>query len=93
MAAAIACPSVSLAVEGGSSNWRRYSRGEVLNPGRNRWTIQPNFSYSLFHEPTRIELSQRFMYAFNTKNNKTNYDSGDEFHFDWALGKQFGEGW
>ena len=47
----------------------------------------------MFHEPTRIELSQRFMYAVNLRNDKTNYNSGDEFHFDWALGKRFGDGW
>ncbi len=75
------------------STWGKYSRGEVLNAGRNRWTIQPNFSYTLFHEPTGIELSQRIMYAVNLRNDKTNYNSGDEFHFDWALGKRFGEGW
>ncbi len=73
--------------------WGKYERQEVLNAGRYRWTIQPNFSYTLFHEPTGIELSQRFMYAFNLKNDRTDYRSGQEFHFDWALGKQFGEGW
>ncbi len=75
------------------STWGKYSRGEVLNTGKNRWTIQPNFSYTLFHEPTGIELSQRIMYAVNLRNDKTNYNSGDEFHFDWALGKRFGKGW
>lgn len=75
------------------STWGKYSRGEVLSAGRNRWTIQPNFAYTLFHQPTGIELSQRIMYAFNLRNDKTNYNSGDEFHFDWALGKRFGQGW
>jgi hypothetical protein len=76
-----------------NSTWGKYSRGEVLNAGRNRWTIQPNFSYTLLYKPAGIELSQRIMYAFNLKNNKTDYNSGDEFHFDWALGKRFGQGW
>lgn len=73
--------------------WGDYDKQEVLNAGKNRWTIQPNFSYTLFHEPTGIELSQRIMYAFNLENDETNYESGQELHFDWALGKQFGEGW
>jgi len=72
--------------------WGKYERQEVLNAGRHRWTLQPNFSYTLFHEPTGIELSQRIMYAYNVENDKTNYKSGQEFHFDWALGKRFGEG-
>lgn len=26
------------------------------------------------------------------KNEATNYDSGDDFHFEWAVGKDFGHG-
>jgi len=73
--------------------WGKYERQEVLNAGRYRWTIQPNFSYTLLYEPTGIELSQRTMYAINLKNDRTDYNSGDEFHLDWALGKRFGNGW
>jgi hypothetical protein len=61
----------------------------VLNAGKHRWLIQPNFSYTLFHEGTGIEASQRIMYGFNTENGKTNYQSGQEFHFDWVVAKHF----
>jgi hypothetical protein len=66
-----------------------YDPQEVLNAGKNRWMFQPNFSYTLFHEATGIEVSQRLMYAFNTTNDKTDYSSGQEFHFDYAVGKRF----
>jgi hypothetical protein len=67
----------------------KYERNEVLNAGKNRWMIQPNFSYTLFHEATGIEVSQRLMYGFNTRNDKTSYRSGQELHFDYAVGKRF----
>jgi hypothetical protein len=67
----------------------KYDSNAVLNAGKNRWMIQPNFSYTLFHEATGIEVSQRFMYAFNSRNEQTKYNSGQEFHFDWAAGKRF----
>ncbi len=69
-----------------------YERQEVLNAGRHRWSFQPHVGYTLFHEGTGIEASQRIMYSFNTKNGRTNYRSGQEFHFDWALGKRFESG-
>ncbi len=73
--------------------WGKYERSEVLNTGKYRWHIQPNFSYTLLHEPTGIELSQRIMYGFSIQNDRTKYKSGQEFHFDWVLGKRFGDGW
>ena len=66
-----------------------YEQQEVLNAGRHRWLIQPHFSYTLFHEGTGLEVSQRIMYGFNTTNGRTNYRSGQEFHFDWAVGHRF----
>jgi hypothetical protein len=67
----------------------RYDKQEVLNAGRNRWTFQPHLAYTLFHEGTGLDVTQRIMYALNTENPQTNYQSGQEFHFDWSLSKRF----
>ena len=69
-----------------------YEQQETLNAGKYRWTFQPYVAYTLFDEGTGLEASQRIMYAFNTKNGRTNYRSGQEFHFDWAVGKRFDSG-
>ncbi|MGE5239904.1 MAG: transporter, partial [Chloroflexota bacterium] len=33
-----------------------------------------------------VEVSGKFMYDFNTENNDTDYQSGQEFHFDYTVG-------
>ena len=36
------------------------------------------------------EVSGKFMYNIKTRNRETHYQSGDEFHMDYLLGKHFG---
>ena len=70
----------------------QYQRNETLNPGKNRWGFQPFLSWTLLHQQTGLEASQRLMYTSYLKNSKTQYESGSEFHFDYAIGKHFDNG-
>jgi hypothetical protein len=36
-----------------------------------------------------FDVSAKFMYDFNTENPDTNFKSGQEFHFDYTVGKHF----
>ncbi len=67
----------------------QYQRNETLNPGKHRWGFQPFRSWTLLHQDTGLEVSQRLMYTSYLKNTKTQYESGSEFHFDYAIGKHF----
>ncbi|MGD0277511.1 MAG: transporter [Syntrophales bacterium] len=62
-----------------------YDKDELANPGRNYWTFEPVVAVT-FLSDEGIELSGKFMYDFNTKNQDTNYLSGQEFHFDYTVG-------
>lgn len=62
-----------------------YDKDEIANIGRNYWTIEPVLAVSYLAD-NGLEASGKFMYDFNTKNDDTNYKSGQEFHFDYALG-------
>jgi hypothetical protein len=62
-----------------------YDKDELANPGRNYWTFEPVVAVT-FLSDEGIELSSKFMYDFNTKNQDTNYLSGQEFHFDYTIG-------
>lgn len=65
-----------------------YDKNRLANTGRNYWTFEPIFAFSYISDDG-FDVSFKFMYDFNTKNNDTNYLSGQEFHFDYTIGKRF----
>ena len=62
-----------------------YHKNDVINIGRNYFSILPVFVYTYLAD-NGFEISQKLMYDFNTRNNDTQYTSGQEFHFDYAVG-------
>lgn len=66
----------------------RYQVGE-FNTGRNYWTFDHNvlFTWTL---PADNELSFAIGYMNNLENPATDYQSGDEFHFDFNFGHYIG---
>ena len=57
--------------------------------GANYYSFEPIFSASYLGS-SGWEVSAKFMYNIKTKNNDTNYQSGDEFHMDYLVGKNIG---
>jgi len=66
-----------------------YDKNEIANIGRNYWTIEPVLAVTYLAD-NGMEVSAKFMYDFNTTNEDTDYESGQEFHFDYALGYHTG---
>jgi hypothetical protein len=64
-----------------------YNKNDMANIGRNYWTFEPIFAGTYITD-SGYEVSGKFMYDFNTKNEDTNYLSGQEFHMDYAFGKK-----
>jgi len=60
-----------------------YDKDDLANPGRNYWTFEPVFAVTYLSD-AGVELSGKFMYAFNTENDDTDYKSGQEFHVDYT---------
>lgn len=69
-----------------------FDKTHLANPGRNYWTFEPVLGLTYLSD-SGIEVSGKFMYDFNTKNTDTDYESGQEFHFDYALGYHLGKQW
>jgi hypothetical protein len=63
----------------------QYDKNRLANIGRNYWTFEPIIAATYLSD-SGFEVSGKFMYDFNTKNNATDYTSGQEFHFDYTLG-------
>jgi hypothetical protein len=66
-----------------------YDKTDLANIGRHYWTFEPVFAFSHFDPKGGPELSMKLMYDFNTKNNATDYHSGQEFHTDFGLAYNF----
>ncbi|MCK8681847.1 SphA family protein [Pseudomonas umsongensis] len=62
-----------------------YDRDRLANIGRNYYTIEPAMAVT-YHDPGGMELSTKLMYDVSTENESTDYQSGDEFHMDFAAG-------
>jgi len=57
--------------------------------GANYYSFEPVFGVTYLGKGG-WEASAKFMYNIKTENEDTNYQSGDEFHVDYLVGKHFG---
>lgn len=73
-----------------------YDKADLANVGRNYWTFEPILAGTVLTD-NGFEASVKLMYDYNTRNNDaskltapgtTKYLSGQELHFDYALGKK-----
>ncbi len=61
-----------------------YSRGRLVNTGRNVWALSPQISATYFDPKSGWEFSGAAIYVVSFKNTDTNYRSGDMVHFDYG---------
>ncbi|MHC1727241.1 MAG: transporter [Syntrophobacteraceae bacterium] len=59
-----------------------FEKGRLANVGKNFWTFEPGISASYLSSKIGLELSAFAGLDFNTKNDATDYQSGDTFHLD-----------
>jgi hypothetical protein len=59
-----------------------YDKGQLANVGKNYWTFEPTVSVSYIGSKTGLELTGFAGWDFNTKNDDTDYQTGQEFHLD-----------
>jgi len=64
-----------------------YDKNDLANIGRNYWTFEPVIAATYLTD-NGYEGSIKMMYDFNTENHAQNYQSGQEFHFDYTLAKK-----
>jgi hypothetical protein len=57
--------------------------------GSNYWSFEPVLAFSWL-PASGWEASAKVMYNIKTKNNDTDYQSGDELHVDWLVGRTVG---
>jgi len=62
-----------------------YDKGKLANVGKNYWTFEPAVSLSYISSKIGLELSAFAGMDFNTKNHKTDYRTGAQFHLDFTV--------
>ncbi len=69
-----------------------YDKNRLSNTSRNYWTFEPVLGLTYLAD-NGFEVSGKFMYDFNTRNNDTEYTSGQEFHVDYSVGYHLSKTW
>jgi hypothetical protein len=62
-----------------------YDTGKLANLGKNYWTFEPAVSLSYISSKIGLEMTAFAGMDFNTKNHKTDYWSGSQFHLDFTV--------
>ncbi len=68
----------------------KYDKRDLANTSLNHWAIIPNFAITYFDAKANWQVSGAFAYAFNFEKPETDYTSGNLFHFDGSITKNFG---
>ena len=62
-----------------------YDKNDLANLGKNYWTFEPVVSLSYLSSKIGLEVSAFAGVDFNTKNDATDYQTGDQFHLDMTV--------
>jgi len=62
-----------------------YDQNDLANVGKNYWTFEPEISLSYLSSKIGLEVSAFAGLCFNTKNDDTDYQTGDQFHLDLTV--------
>lgn len=65
-----------------------YDKDDFVNTGVGYWNMEPIFAFTYLNK-SGFEVGAKFMYDYNWANWQTAYKTGQEFHFDWAVGQKF----
>jgi hypothetical protein len=62
-----------------------FNKGDLANIGRNYWTFEPAAAFSWLSSTIGTEVTAFAGFDFNTKNDTTDYQTGDQFHLDGTI--------
>lgn len=62
-----------------------YEQGQLANAGKNYWTFEPGVNVSWLSSKIGTEVSAFAGYDISTKNEDSDYQCGDVFHFDTTV--------
>lgn len=60
--------------------------------GLHRPSIDTGWAFTWEHKPTKLQFNGSAGVTFNFENTETKYRTGNEFHFEWAIGREIATG-
>jgi hypothetical protein len=66
-----------------------WERGNLSNIGFNRWAVDVNGAFTWLDPKIGLEVSNAAGFTFNGENPDTNYQTGTEFHYEFAVVQNF----
>jgi hypothetical protein len=69
-----------------------YQEGELANIAKHRAALDVYGALTWIEPTSGIDVSNVLGVTFNAKNQSTNYRTGNEFHWEWAVSKKFESG-
>jgi hypothetical protein len=70
----------------------KYETGFFPIIGLHRPGIDTGWAFTWMDKPTKLQFNGTTGFTFNFENDKTDYLSGNEFHFEWAIGYEVATG-
>lgn len=70
----------------------RYDTGFSPSIGLNRPGIDTGWAFTWTEKTSKLQFNGAFGVTFNFENEATDYDSGTDFHFEWAVGREVCKG-
>jgi hypothetical protein len=68
-----------------------YQDGEIAQVAKHRWATDIYTALTWLDPATGIDISNSIGFTFNAENQDTNYRTGTEFHWEWAVVKSFSQ--
>jgi len=68
-----------------------YNKDRLVNAGLNYWSFDTNLAATYLHADRGHEISACFGYIYNTKNDDSDYHTGQEIHLDYMLNQFLSE--
>lgn len=69
----------------------RFDNDCLASPGRGYFTVMPTFGGTVYLDKEKTwSVSALGRYEFNTKQDHTRTKPGQDFHFEWGIGKSYG---
>jgi len=69
-----------------------WERGFAPITGLYRPGVDTGWAFTWTDSTKKLQLNGSTGFTFNVENTATNYQSGNEFHFEWAAGLEFAPG-
>lgn len=70
----------------------RYEVGFEPNIGLNRPGIDVGWAFTWMEKTSKLQFNGALGVTFNFNNDDTDYKSGNDFHFEWAIGREICKG-